>query len=98
MTDIKPPSGNNENCPSCFGTLDIVFPRDENGLRSTPEPCFACEHKTCCLRSAMESPDGWKVREEFADRSYRSGMINFLQRWAKKKDIQRKLQEERRRS
>jgi hypothetical protein len=77
--------------PACFGQLDIVFPEGEGGLRDTPETCLACLHKTECLRSAVEGPGGLKVREEFVDRAYVSGRIRFLERWSRKKDLQRRI-------
>ncbi|QTA93525.1 hypothetical protein [Desulfonema magnum] len=79
--------------PSCFGVLDIVFPKGEDDLRHTPEDCLACEHKTECLKTAMGRSDGLKVREEVIDRAYDSGMISFLERWSKKKVIHRKKKE-----
>jgi hypothetical protein len=81
--------------PACFGELDVVFPKAENGLRDTPETCFACLHKTACLRSAIEGSDGFKVREEIIDRAYISGHIRFLERWSRKKGLQRKLAKQR---
>jgi len=76
--------------PECFGELDIVFPKTENGLRNTPKACLECLHKTACLRSAMRGRGGVKVREEMVDRAYGSGMMSFLERWSKKKDLKRK--------
>jgi hypothetical protein len=75
--------------PPCFGKLETVFPKGNNGLRNTPDSCFACRHKTECLRSAIEGAGGLKVREEFVDRAYHSGRIGFLERWSKKKALQR---------
>jgi hypothetical protein len=43
------------------------------------------------LRSAMAGADGVKVREEIVDRAYDSGMMSFLERWSKKKDLKRRL-------
>jgi hypothetical protein len=77
--------------PKCFGELDIVFPKAKDGLRNTPEACLGCSHKTACLRSAMNGAGGVKVREEIVDRSYDSGMMSFLERWSKKKELKRKL-------
>jgi hypothetical protein len=77
--------------PKCFGELETVFPQTKDGLRSTPEACLRCLHKTACLRSAMAGADGVKVREEIVDRAYDSGMMSFLERWSKKKDLKRKL-------
>jgi hypothetical protein len=77
--------------PKCFGELEKVFPKTKDGLRSTPEACLECLHKTACLRSAMGGADGVKVREEIVDRAYDSGMMSFVERWSKKKDLKRKL-------
>jgi hypothetical protein len=77
--------------PNCFGELETVFPQTKDGLRSTPEACLECLHKTACLRSAMGGADGVKVREEIVDRAYDSGMMSFLERWSKKKDLKRRL-------
>ena len=74
---------------SCFGVLDIVFPKDKDGYRNTPEACFECEHKTQCLRTAMQGSGGLKAREEFIDRAYASKRIGFFERWARKKTMNR---------
>jgi hypothetical protein len=78
--------------PACFGELETVFPKGKNGLRNTPETCLACRHKTECLRSAIDGVGGLKVREEFVDRAYSSGSIGFMERWSKKKEINRRLE------
>ncbi len=75
--------------PDCFAQLETVFPMGKEGLRNTPETCLACRHKTECLRTAIQGRDGLKVREERLDRAYSSGMIGFLERWSKKKAIDR---------
>ncbi|OQX28165.1 MAG: hypothetical protein BWK80_01720 [Desulfobacteraceae bacterium IS3] len=80
--------------PHCFGVLDIVFPKGEDGLRSTPEHCFVCFCKTECLKTAMGKSDGMKVQEEVIDRAYQSGMMGFLERWSKKKSIHRNVNEQ----
>ena len=76
--------------PDCFGDLEIVFPLGDDGLRHTPAPCFQCSFKTECLRNGLKSDAGLKVREEKLNRSYDSGMIGFMERWSKKKTIERK--------
>ena len=81
-----------KNFPACFGELETVFPKSRNGLRNTPEACLVCRHKTECLKSAIDGIGGLKVREEFVDRAYTSGTIGFMERWSKKKDIQRRLE------
>ncbi len=82
---------NEKKPPPCFGVLDTVFPKDENGFRNTPAACLRCPQKIPCLKSAMNSPSGLKVREEMVDRAYGSGMIGFLERWSEKKNLQRKM-------
>ena len=76
--------------PECFGDIETVFPKGENGLRHSPKRCLSCLHKTPCLRSAMKSIDGLTVKREMVDRAYRSGTMNFLQRWSQKKALYRK--------
>ena len=80
--------------PKCFGELETVFPKTKDGLRNTPDACLECIHKTACLRSAMEGAGGVKVREEIVDRAYDSGMMGFIERWSKKKELKRKLKKE----
>ena len=77
--------------PYCYGKLENVFPMGENGLRCSPESCRVCHCKTECLKSALESSGGLKVKEEKVDRAYASGMIGFLERWSQKKVLNRKL-------
>ena len=79
--------------PDCFGRLDIVFPKKKDGLRCSPIACMACVFKTECLREAMKGKDGATVREEQVDRAYRSGMMGFIERWSKKKQLHRKKTE-----
>lgn len=75
--------------PDCFGTLEIVFPLGDDGLRHTPAPCFECPHKTKCLRTGLRGKAGLKVHEEKLYRSYNSGMISFMERWSRKKAMDR---------
>jgi hypothetical protein len=75
--------------PDCFGNLEIVFPLGDDGLRHTPAPCLECLHKTECLRTGLRGQAGLKVHEEKIDRSYESGMISFVERWSRKKAIDR---------
>jgi hypothetical protein len=77
--------------PNCFADLTKVFPLGKDGLRHTPDICLACPHKTECLRAAMGKKEGLKVYAETVDRAYRSGVIGFLERWSKRKDLHRKL-------
>lgn len=77
--------------PNCFADLTKVFPLRADGLRHTPDICLACPHKTECLRAAMDKKEGLKVYSEKVDRAYRSGVIGFLERWSKRKELHRKL-------
>lgn len=82
--------------PFCFGDLDTVFPKGEDGLRHSPDACLACACKTECLRAAMQGGDGLRVREEKVDQAYESGRLSFFERWSKKKELDtRKKQKER---
>jgi hypothetical protein len=74
----------------CFGRLEKVFPRGENGLRASPEECIACAGKTVCLREALSGEAGDQLRAEKVDRAYRAGAIGFVERWSRKKSLQRK--------
>ena len=85
-----------EEKPYCFGNLDIVFPKGEDGLRHSPESCFPCIYKTQCLRAAIKNHKGLAVEQERVDRAYASGMIGFLGRWSRKKDIHRQEKRHRR--
>lgn len=48
-----------------------------------------CAVKTDCLRAAMDKPSALVVQEEMIDRAYQGGVIGALQRWSRKKIIQR---------
>ena len=79
--------------PYCFGKLENVFPEGEDGLRQSPESCFHCRSKTECLRTAMKEAGGLKLQEKNVDRAYTAGMMGFLGRWSRKKELQRRLSE-----
>ena len=82
---------NKNNLPTCYGILDLVFPTGKDGIRNSPDACLECSHKTECLREAMKKSNGIKFQEECIDRAYENRMIGFLERWSKKKDLQRRL-------
>lgn len=80
-----------ENLPDCFGDLNTVFPMSDSGLRQTPDDCFYhCPVKTRCLKKAMGSDDGVQVEEELIDRGSSAGLINFFERWSRKKQVARR--------
>ncbi|MBL0732050.1 MAG: hypothetical protein JJW03_04265 [Desulfosarcina sp.] len=89
-SDIK--QGGSEY-PPCFAQLCKVFPQADDGLRKTPETCFACIHKTVCLKKAISGRHGLKLKEELVDRAYEAGRMNFLQRWSRKKALYYKKKE-----
>lgn len=76
---------------ACFGQLEKVFPMGSKGLRQSPDECMVCVDKTECLRLAMQACEGLRVQEAAVDRAYRSGMIGFVARWSRKKDLQRRM-------
>ncbi len=76
--------------PACFGILENVFPLAEDGLRNSPESCFVCHCKTECLQTALGGTDGLEIQEESIDRAYAAGMVNFWERWSRKKSLHRK--------
>ncbi len=90
-SDSTQPESEEKKRPSCFSDLDKVFPLRPDGLRHTPDICLACYSKTECLRSAMQKKQGLKVYSEKIDRAYRGGVMGFLERWAKRKELHRKL-------
>ncbi|MGB5983714.1 MAG: hypothetical protein WBG37_00300 [Desulfobacterales bacterium] len=75
--------------PRCFGDLGTVFPSTAGGLRQSPPACMACVFKTECLRTAMARPQGVAVKEETLDRAYAAGMVGFVGRWSRKKELHR---------
>jgi hypothetical protein len=75
--------------PYCFGKLDTVFPLGKDGLRHTPESCMVCFCKTACLRTVIKGPEGIKVEKERVKRAYGSGTIGFIERWSRKKALER---------
>ncbi len=81
----------NKNYPFCFGILETVFPKGENGLRFSPETCLMCIYKTECLKTAMQGKSGISVKEEVVDRAYDSGMLGFFERWSRKKALKRMM-------
>ena len=81
-------------CPACFGNLEIVFPEADDGLRASPETCMKCGQKTECLRTAMQGPSGINVREAAVDRAYTSWSMGFVERWCRKKELNRRLKQQ----
>jgi len=76
--------------PDCYGVITKVFPMTETGLRQTPEYCrYECPHKTDCLKKALATSRGRKVEEELLERGDRAGTIGFIERWSRRKQLDR---------
>jgi hypothetical protein len=86
---------NKKELPYCFGDLDNVFPLGDDGLRHSPESCMVCFCKTDCLRTAVSGPEGIQVKKEQVKRAHKSGTISFIERWSRKKSLE-KLKKKRR--
>ena len=82
-------STRSKETPYCFGKLDKVFPMGEDGLRCCPESCAPCAYKTDCLRTAVAGEGNITLKEEKLDREVESGMVGFLGRWSRKKQLAR---------
>jgi len=80
-----------KNIVECFGQLDIVFPVDEEGFRTSPPECMRCSHAKACLQAAMASTEGLRLKEEKVDQAYNYGLIGKLERWSKKKLIRQEI-------
>jgi hypothetical protein len=80
----------------CYGLLDRVFPVGEGGLREVPPECMACPVKTECLKKALSTKEGLKLKGEVLDRAAATGMVGRLKRWSRKKALSRRIKEEKR--
>ena len=78
----------------CFGILDNVFPISENGLREIVTECFQCPDRVLCLKIALSTEEGIKMREDILDRAAKDGFIGRLQRWSRKKELHRLLKQQ----
>ncbi len=76
--------------PECFALLSRVFPQGPDGLRSSPEDCFACPEKTACLREALSGENGLRFTEERMERASAAGLLGFFERWSRKKSLSRR--------
>ena len=77
--------------PSCYGNLKIVFPMTETGLRETPRYCrYECLYKTECLKKALATSKGRIVEDELLERGSKAGTIGFVERWSRRKQLDRR--------
>jgi hypothetical protein len=73
----------------CFGILDRVFPAGDKGLREVVPICYECPERVPCLRAALHSPDGIKMRAEMVDRAPGKGLRGRLRMWSIRKELHR---------
>ena len=76
----------------CFGVLDRVFPLGEGGLREVPAGCFQCPERIACLKRAVSSREGLRMREEMVDRAGKAGLLGRIERWSRKKELSRLME------
>ena len=77
--------------PDCYGNLKKVFPMTKTGLRETPHYCrYDCSYKTECLKKALASSKGSTVEEELLERGSKAGTIGFVERWSRRKQLDRR--------
>ena len=74
---------------NCFGILENVFPVSENGLREIVPECFKCPDRVSCLKKAIATKEGLRMREELVDRAADKGLMGRFQRWSRKKELDR---------
>ncbi|MFN3533963.1 MAG: hypothetical protein ACK4WB_01065 [Desulfatiglandales bacterium] len=76
--------------PECFSDLDKVFPISEEGLRTVPEGCLACEYHLECLKEALNTPKALSLKEEKILRSEDPVVLKRLKLWSLKKEVAKK--------
>lgn len=79
---------------NCFGILDKVFPMGKEGLREIVPACFDCLDRKGCLQSALKTEQGLVFKGEIIDRVPARGLVGRLKRWSEKKDLSRRLKQE----
>jgi hypothetical protein len=78
---------------ACYGILDKVFPRGDQGLRQVPPGCFECPERVSCLKDAIKTREGLEMRSQLLLRAEKGGLIGRFQRWSQKKYISRQIRE-----
>ena len=82
------------NEKECYGILQRVFPVSSDGLRQVPPVCLECPHRLACLKAALRTSEGVRMRAEMVDRAASKGMMGKLERWSRKKELSRLSREE----
>ncbi|MBF0530111.1 MAG: hypothetical protein HQK55_12735 [Deltaproteobacteria bacterium] len=81
--------------PACFGHLDQVFPMGADGLRAVSAECQDCQYSQPCLREALNTKEGARMRAERLEsmnQHFGKGPLGFLRRWSELKAL-RKIEE-----
>lgn len=81
----------------CFGVLDKIFPVGGEGLREIIPDCFDCPDRVSCLKTALSTEEGIEMQEMVINRNADSGLIGRLQRWSRKKELNRLKEQEKNR-
>jgi hypothetical protein len=77
----------------CYGILDRVFPKTDQGLRQVPLTCFECPERVACLKDAINTKEGLEMKAQLLFRAEQGGLIGRFQRWSRKKHISRQIEE-----
>gem|GEM_PF-2394088 len=77
------------NGKECFGNLEKVFPVGKRGMREVPSGCTECIKRVDCMKAALASDQGIRFTEEMIERKESAGMIGWLERWSRKKELSR---------
>ena len=78
---------------TCFGILDEVFPVGKEGLREVPRDCFECEERLPCLKKALDTKEGYKMRSDNLEKMPPEGILGRVKRWSQKKELNRLARE-----
>ena len=73
----------------CYGILDEVFPFGKEGLREVPPECFNCPARLSCLKVAVSTKEGCKMRSDNLKKIPASGFLDRVKRWSQKKELSR---------
>jgi hypothetical protein len=72
--------------PACFADLEKVLPFEpESGLRGPNRDCLGCPALPQCLREAVQTPQGQKVRYERLEETSGRGLLGRLRMWHERK-------------
>ena len=74
---------------ACYGILDEVFPFGKEGLRVVPPDCFECPDRLSCLKTAINTKEGFEMRSDNLQKIPARGFLSRLKRWSQKKELSR---------